>query len=171
VDESSISQLRILYRDLISKFLFFDLSTADEIKKEVENLFVETWDCIPSTDRNQIQANLEFIVCKDVVDGINQTPGIAQPLKNGYCFIVFNPFFRELRWETRIHILAHELSHIYYKHPVKGEKMCVSQEKVFIETIAEPEAYKLTEKWGIKPHPDDVQRLRGYKKYVLHSGE
>jgi hypothetical protein len=163
--------LRKSHQPIIDRLLYFSNGDSEERRKIYEDLFLETWDRIPQTDCVQILENLEFVLCKRVDDfWNNSTPACALLCKISLrCFIIFDPFVALLNHETKIHILAHELAHVFYNHPRKGFEKGAGLEKLFIEKEAEPQAYDLTEvKWKIFPHPDDIPQLRGYKKYILN---
>ena len=85
--------------------------------------------------------------------------------------MIFNPFAEIIKPDTRVHILAHELAHVYYRHPCTGlqirDESGLEEEKIYKDNVAEPQAYALGEKWKIFPHPDDVPLLGDYRKYVL----
>jgi hypothetical protein len=164
-----ITEIRKLHLPVINNLLYFSNDDSSERKRVYEDIFVKTWDNIPPEDRNKILENLDFILCKQVNDlWHNDTPACALFNKiNHRCFVIFNPFSTFIENETKIHILAHELSHVYYNHPRIGFELGSDNEKSFIKETAEPEAYALTEKWKIIPHTDDINKLPGYRKYVL----
>ncbi|MBN1618483.1 hypothetical protein JW887_04020 [Candidatus Dojkabacteria bacterium] len=161
--------LRKSHQPIIDRLLYFANGDSDERRKVYEDLFLETWERIPKTDHDQILENLEFVLCKRVDDFWNNgTPACALLCKISLrSFVVFDPFVDSLKHVTKIHILAHELAHVYYNHPRIGYEKGTEKEIEFIEKEAEPQAYSLTEeRWNIFPHKDDIARLKGYKKYV-----
>jgi len=161
--------LRESHQPIIDRLLYFTNSDSEERKNIYSDLFIETWERIPETDRSQILDNLEFILCKRVEDIWNNgTPACALLCKISLrSFIVFDPFVDNLKRETKIHILAHELAHVYYNHPRIGSEKGSVKEIEYIENEAEPQAYFLVEeRWKIFPHKDDLVRLKGYKKYI-----
>ncbi len=164
------SNLRKLYQPTMDRLLYFANDDLPERRKIYEDLFLETWDRIPAVDREKIIQNLEFILCKKVVDfWNNSTPACALLNKISLrSFVIFDPFSNFLEHETKIHILAHEFAHVFYNHPLNGSlKPNPDSEKKYIDEEAEPQAYALTEIWGIYPHPDDIRQLSDYKKFVL----
>ena len=158
-------------QDLMNDVLFFANSDNADRRKRFEDVFCETWELIPLEYRQDILDHLEFILCKNVEDAYqNGTPACCHicsiSLKS---FIIWNPYIGFLEQKTQVHVLAHELCHVYYNHPYTG--FCFNdrkKEKVFIDTEAEPQAYKLTVDWGILPDEEDIFKLRGWRKYVLH---
>jgi hypothetical protein len=166
-----IQNLRKLHQPIMDHLLYFANDDSPERRRFYEDLFVEVWDHIPELDRKEILKNLEFILCKRVVDLWNKdTPACALLNKISLrSFIVFDPFSNFIEHETKVHILAHEFAHIFYNHPLNGslKSNSVDEEKKYIEEEAEPQAYELTEIWGFPPHPDDIHQLLGYKKFVL----
>ncbi len=168
-ENMDILLLRKSHQPIIDRLLYFTSSDSEERKKIYTDLFIETWERIPETDRSQILDNLEFILCKRVEDIWNNgTPACALLCKISLrSFIVFDPFVDTLKHDTKIHILAHELAHVYYNHPRIGSEKGSVKEIEYIENEAEPQAYSLVEeRWRIFPHKDDIIRLKGYKKYV-----
>ena len=170
MDEKS---LRRLYQTKMDGLLYFANDDSCERREIYENIFLETWRRIPYYYRKKILGNLEFILCKSVIDTWRQnTP--ACTLVSGIsrlCFVIFNPFADIFKADTRVHILAHELAHVYYRHPCKGleirDESGLKGEKAYIDNVAEPQAYTLGKKWRILPHPDDIHMLSAYRKYVL----
>jgi hypothetical protein len=166
-------RLRRLYHTKMNDLLYFANDDSYVRRKIYENIFLETWGHIPYPYRKKILGNLEFILCKCVIDKPRpNTPACTLFSRiSQLCFVIFNPFAEIFKPDTRVHILAHELTHVYYRHPNKGFKIVdesgMEEEKVYIDNVAEPQAYALGEKWRILPHPDDIHMLRGYKKYVL----
>jgi hypothetical protein len=156
------------YSLLANRLLYFSSDDSSERRKIYEDLFLRTWVNIPQDSHEKILQNLDFILCKSVKDiWQNETPACALLNRiNLRCFVVFDPFSGFLKEETKIHILAHEFSHVFYNHPMIGFQQ-YGEEKKYIDELAEPEAYALTQKWGILPHPDDIGKLSGYKKYIL----
>lgn len=164
------SNLRKLHQPTMDRLLYFANDDLPERRKVYEDLFLEVWERIPQIDREKILENLEFILCKKVVDfWHNATPACALLNKISLrSFMVFDPFCDFLEHETNVHILAHEFAHVFYNHPFNGSlKSNLDEEKKYIKDEAEPQAYALTEKWEIFPHPNDIHKLSGYKKFVL----
>ncbi len=164
-----IMEIRKLYLPVMNNLLYFSNDDSAERKRVYKDLFVETWDSIPKDSRDKILENLDFILCKQVNDlWQSDTPACALLNKiNLRCFVIFNPFSNFIEHKTKIHILAHEFSHVYYNHPRIGFELGIDKEKKFVEETAEPQAYALTEKWKILPHPDDIQKILSYRKFVL----
>lgn len=153
----------------VNHLLFFSINDSEERKEFCKNIFMETWYLIPEDYKGKILTNLDFIIFKNVEDFYHDdTPGCALLNKiNFRCFVIFNPFINLIERETKIHILAHELAHVYYNHPFHGFNKG-SEEKTYINEIAEAQAYDLTENiWKILPNPDDICKLPKYKQYVL----
>ncbi len=156
---------------VFERLLYFSNNYSETHQQYCKKIIIETWSYIPTADKTQIENNLEFIICKRVEDiWRNETPACTLLCNiSQRCFIIFDPFFSDLKRETIVHILAHELAHVFYNHPKLGYKKELKDEIIYIEKQAEPQAYELTlKKWNIFPHQDDINRLAGYQKYFLN---
>jgi hypothetical protein len=166
-----MSEIRKLHLSTINHLLYFSNDDSVELRKIYEDLFVETWNSVPQDSRGKILENLDFILCKKVDDLWQQgTPACALLNRiNLRCFVIFHPFSEIIEHETKVHILAHELAHVYYNHPRIGFEQGCDKEKKYIEEEAEPQAYAITEKWKICPHPNDIRNLPSYRRFVLET--
>ena len=142
-------RIREAYLSTMDRLLFF-YNDDPHYTKECEDIFLNTWDSIPQNARDKISENLDFIWFNPIEDFLKKTP--AYTLLNEishHCIVVFDPFFDFLKLEKKVHILAHELAHVFYNHPLIGFKLGPDKEKKYKEEIAEPEANALTQKWRI----------------------
>jgi hypothetical protein len=157
--------------------IFFNSSTSEKEKEEVRNLVLETCRRIEAKNPNDIlQAlgNVEFIIYKpiegDSVIDVNRSQDGGVTIKCEIekseiqkscwrCFVIY--YLKEVNnRETQLFILAHELGHAFYQHPIIKPRPSHSELDEF-EHAANEKAIE----WGFRPHDDDILKNIHFRKY------
>lgn len=155
--------------EMAKLLLYFSDSVDQEIKANTYSLFCEVWEKIPKEDQSMIVEYLEFILIKPVIDPIfydtaalarisptelsSTSPSPTQPVSMSW--IMWYPLFPfSMKKKKNILILAHELAHVYLRHPQQGAFM-TKEELQESKSEAENQVEEQLLKWNILPDSED----------------
>jgi hypothetical protein len=165
-------------KQFIENKLYFNEFTGKDEIIQVKSLITEVLQRIESINSSELLnviGNVEFIIYKPIegdnagdakrsqAGGVTIKCEIEKSETQKSCwrvFIIYYPIKRFDNRDTQLFILAHELAHALFCHPINNP-MPTPEEKDILEHQADGKAIE----WGFRPNEKDIDSFPTYKKY------